>query len=138
MLSCNGLKSIAKKSAFRPLLDVHEPDIVLGCEFKVDSTIPTYNIFPDTYEVLRKDKTLTRGGVFIAMRNDLAVVHEHRLDADQCETITVPISNCYRPPSSDTKARLKRRILMRRVQFIFESTQICFVRHAFKTSNKIV
>ena len=28
--------------------------------------------------------------------------------------------------------------LMRRIQFIFESTQICFVQHAFQTSNIIV
>ena len=28
--------------------------------------------------------------------------------------------------------------LMRRIQFIFESTQICFVRHAFQTSNIVV
>ena len=39
----------------------------------------------------RKDRTLTGEGVFIAMRNDLAAVHEHRLDVDQCEIITVSL-----------------------------------------------
>ena len=81
-LNCNGLKSSAKKSDFHALLDLHEPDIVLGCESKIDSTIPTYSIFPDTYEIFRKDRTLNGGGVFIAIRNDLAAVHEHRLDSD--------------------------------------------------------
>ena len=71
-------------------------------------------IFPDTYEVCRKDRRLTGGGVFIAVRNDLAAVQEHRLDVGQCEIITVSlkfprtkkllISNYYRPPSSDTNS----------------------------------
>ena len=113
-LNCNGLKSSAKKSDFHALLDLHEPDIVLGCESKIDSTIPTYSIFPDTYEIFRKDRTLNGGGVFIAIRNDLAAVHEHRLDSDQCEIITVSlqfprtkkllISSYYRPPSSDANS----------------------------------
>ena len=95
-------------------MDLHEPDIVLGCESKIDSTIPTYSIFPDTYEIFRKDRTLNGGGVFIAIRNDLAAVHEHRLDSDQCEIITVSlqfprtkkllISSYYRPPSSDANS----------------------------------
>ena len=36
----------------------------LGCESKIDSTIPTYSIFLDTYDVYRKDRTLTRGSIY--------------------------------------------------------------------------
>ena len=47
-LNCNGLKNSTKKADFCALIDLHQPDIVLGCESKLDPTIPTYSIFPDT------------------------------------------------------------------------------------------
>ena len=52
------------------------------------------------------------GGVFIVMRNDLATLHQHSLDVDQCEITTVSLqfprtkkllnSSYYKAPSSDT------------------------------------
>ena len=109
-LNCNGLKGSAKKLEFHALIDLHQPDVILGCESKLDPTIPSYSVFPNTYEIFRKDQSLFGGGIFIAVRNDLIAVEEGRLDVDS-EIITVSVqfekskkffvSSYYRPPSAD-------------------------------------
>ena len=113
-LNCNGMKSPTEKAEFQALIDLHKPDIVLGCESKLDSTIPTYSVFPSTYDIFRKDRTLRGGGVFIGVRNDIIATEQVRLDVHNCEIITVPIkfaksktlllSSYYDPPAFDTNA----------------------------------
>ena len=71
IINCNGLKSTEKQAVFRGALDQHDPDLVFGCESKIDSSIATYSIFPDTYEVYRNDRNKNGGGVFIAAKNNL-------------------------------------------------------------------
>ena len=110
----NSIKSPTKKAEFRALIDLHKPDIVLGCESKLDSTIPTYSVFPSTYDIFRKDWTLHGGGVFIGVRNDIIATEQVHLDVHNCEIITVSIkfaksktlllSSYYRPPAFDTNA----------------------------------
>ena len=48
IINCNGLKSSRKQALFRAALDHHDPDIVLGCEAKIDNDIATYSVFPDS------------------------------------------------------------------------------------------
>ena len=74
-MNCNGLKSNSQKAAFNSMIDLHQPDVTLGCESKIDSSVPTY-IFPDSYEIYRKDRSLSGGGVFIAVKNSLIAVEE--------------------------------------------------------------
>ena len=40
---------------FHALIDEHRPDVVCVSETHLDSTIPTYEIFPDYFNVYRKD-----------------------------------------------------------------------------------
>ena len=89
-LNCNGLKSSNKQAEFFALTDLHQPDIIVGCESKIDPTMPSGSIFRDRFEVFRKDRTATGGGVFIAIRRDLTAVEEPRFDVQGCE-ITVSI-----------------------------------------------
>ena len=70
-INCNGLKSSEKQAIFRGSLEQHDPDLVFGCESKIDGSIATYSIFPDNYEVYRNDRDKHGGGVFIAARNNL-------------------------------------------------------------------
>ena len=63
-MNCNGIKSSTKKAELLALIDLRKPDIVLGCESKLDSTIPSYSVFPSTYDILRKDRT-SHGGEFL-------------------------------------------------------------------------
>lgn len=50
-LNCNGPKSQTKKAELHGIIDLHSPDIVIGCELKLDSSIPFYSIFPDSYTI---------------------------------------------------------------------------------------
>ena len=52
IVNCNGLKSPSRFSKFQVLLDFHKPDIIFGCESKLDCEVPTYSVFPPTYSVL--------------------------------------------------------------------------------------
>ena len=78
-LNCNGIKSPTKKAEFQALIDQHKPDIVVGCESKLDSTMPTYFVFPSTYEIFRKDRSSHGGGVFIGIRNDIIATKQVNL-----------------------------------------------------------
>ena len=71
IVNCNGLKSTEKQAIFRAALDQHDPDLVLGCESKIDNSIATYSIFPDNFDVYRNDRNKEGGGVFIAARDSI-------------------------------------------------------------------
>jgi len=71
IINCNGLKSSDKQATFKAALDQHDPDIVLGCESKIDNTIATYSIFPACYTVYRNDRNKHGGGVFIAIKDSI-------------------------------------------------------------------
>ena len=110
-LNYNSIKSVNKQAEFLALLDLHQPDVVLGCESKIDSSISTYSVFPDRYEVFRKDRSCHGGGVFISINNSIISFCEPNLDVQDCEIITASIqftrtkklymSNFYNPSSSD-------------------------------------
>ena len=89
--NCNSVKSVNKQAEFLALLDLHQTDIVLGCESKIDSSIPTYLVFPNTYEVFRKGRSCHGGGVFIAINNSIISFCEPHLDVQDCEIITASI-----------------------------------------------
>ena len=84
-MNCNGLKSNSKKVTFNSMIDLHQPDVTLGCETKIDPSVPIYSIFPDT----RKDTSLSGGGVFIAVTKSLIAVEESLFYINGCEIIGV-------------------------------------------------
>ena len=70
-MNCNGLKSNSKKAAVNSMINLQQPDAILGSESTIGSPVPAYSIFRDTYEIYRKDRSLSGGGVFIAIKKSL-------------------------------------------------------------------
>lgn len=113
-LNCNGLKGQKKRQDFSAAVEHHKPDIIIGCESKLDSTIPTYSVFSDDYNVLRKDRNANGGGVFLAFKNDIAVVEKPEINLALAEIIwasvqfkggtTLYIGSYYRPPNASNDA----------------------------------
>ena len=66
IINCNGDKGPSKQAAFLATLDIHKPDIVLGCESKVCNSICSYEFIPKDYAVFRKDRNVHGDGVFVA------------------------------------------------------------------------
>lgn len=90
-LNCNGPKSQTKKVELHGIINLHSPDIVIGCELKLDSSVPFYSIFPDSYTIYRLDRSQHGGRVFIAAKHDLITTEETYLQATNCEIIWVSI-----------------------------------------------
>jgi hypothetical protein len=108
-INCNGLKGEDSKLDFQSAVEQHNPDIIFGCESKLDEGTPTYSIFSENYEVYRKDRTANGGGVFLAIRSDIVVVDRPEFDSDAEVTwasIEFAKNGClylgsyYRPPNS--------------------------------------
>lgn len=87
IINCNGLKSLEHSNYFQALLELHDPDFVLGTESKLHPGIPTYSIFPSTYTVFRKDRNGYGGGVFQAIKSYLICIEEPELNNDNCEIL---------------------------------------------------
>ena len=110
ILSMNRIKGNTKNCEFRELLQQHDPHVIVGCESKIDSTFPTYSLFPPHYtEVHRKDRTNLGGGVFCAIRGDILATEEKDLSMDnECvwSSIQLPqsqelyLGSFYRPPGA--------------------------------------
>lgn len=49
--------------------------ILLGCKSKLDADIPTYSIFPETYDISCKDMSSSGGGVFSICRSSQQPSH---------------------------------------------------------------
>ncbi len=82
LINCNGLKSEKSRTDFQAAIKQHNPDVIFGCESKLNSDIPTYSVFPDNYEVLRKDCNSYGGGVFLAIRSDMVVLDRPEFDSN--------------------------------------------------------
>ena len=51
----------------------YNPDIIIGTETHLDSSVNSSELFPSNYSVIRKDRNFdnSKGGVLIAMKDDL-------------------------------------------------------------------
>ena len=65
---------------FRAAVNNIDPDIIMGCESKIDSSIASYSVFPQNYNIIRKDRDKNGGGVFLAIKNSLIVSELPGLD----------------------------------------------------------
>lgn len=65
VINCNGLKGTSHCTEFQALLDFHKPDIVLGCNSKLDKAVQTYSGFLPNYTIFRKDCDCHGGGVTV-------------------------------------------------------------------------
>ena len=110
VLNCRSLKSTSKQAEFHVLTDEVKPDIICGTESHLNDSISSNEIFPNGYEIFRKDRDLHGGGVFIAVSNKYIASSLPELDTN-CELIWInlqckgarPLYICtfYRPPKSD-------------------------------------
>ena len=55
----------------KALVDEYNPDVICGCESHLDQSFYTSEIFPDTYNVFRKDHTMGGGRVFLYIKKYL-------------------------------------------------------------------
>ena len=64
--------SAERASLLAELVYRHNPDIIFGCESKLNSSIPTPSVFPQGFTIYRKDRShCSGGGLFIAVNTSL-------------------------------------------------------------------
>ncbi len=106
-INCDGLKGIKSRQQFEAEIEQHQPDLIFGCESKLDASIPTYSIFPDNYTVFRKDRNASGGGVFVAVKEDIVVVERAEfvteseitwISVEFARSATLYLASFYRPP----------------------------------------
>ena len=109
-VNCQSIR--AKKQSFLLLVEMHDPDIILGTESWLSPQITNNEVFPTgRYNIERRDRPDDpHGGVFIATKKDLIAVREVELETE-CEIAwckfdvagskTIHIGVYYRPHESD-------------------------------------
>jgi len=109
-LNCCSIRSRAKRNQLSVLISYHNADIIFGCESHLNEHFLSSKILPKNYRIIRKDRTLGGGGVFIGYKSHLNVTKASTLMADT-EAIWakllissnkyVYLCSFYRPPSND-------------------------------------
>ncbi|XP_072036924.1 uncharacterized protein [Amphiura filiformis] len=84
LVNCDGLHWSKRKADFHARVNDLAPDLIFGCESKLSPDMPTYSIFPDNYNIIRKDRDSNGGGVFIATKENIISVENPEYDSD-CE-----------------------------------------------------
>lgn len=85
-INCQSVR--AKLASFLEIIDVEDPDIVVGTESWLNSNITSGEIFPSNFNVFRKDRSIngdSHGGVFVAVNDKLIAQDESDLDQPNCE-----------------------------------------------------
>ena len=97
-----------KKLELLAFIDFHQPQILAIQETKIDNSILTSELFPESfpYSVYRKDRTLNGGGVMLLVHKDIPHMPLTELDNDS-ESVWVKlfvnkkthfVASWYRPP----------------------------------------
>ena len=81
-VNCSSLRSQSKRARLSGLITEHQPDIILGCESHLDNSFVSSEVFPDGFNISRKDRSIGDGGVFVAVSSRLAMCDKPLLDAD--------------------------------------------------------
>lgn len=110
-LNCCSLRSLGKRARFQAMVDEYRPDIILGCESHLDESYTTTEVFPQGYTIIRKDRCLGGGGVFLAVASDLpfldvSVNTNTEMIWGKISPIygeTLFICSFYRPPGGDIR-----------------------------------
>ena len=90
IINCNSLKGPSRFSEFQVRLHFHKPDIILGCESKLDCEVPAYSVFPPIYSVFVMGRG--RGG---GIKSEIVFEEMPNFGKD-CEILwsSVKIGNC--------------------------------------------
>ena len=105
IMNCQSIKN--KKAELHTIIDSAKPDIILGNESWLTPDIKNSEIFPDSFDAVRKDRARdAHGGVFIAFKCDLLCTETPELDTN-CEIVwckmniigcrTLYLGSFYRP-----------------------------------------
>ena len=78
-LNCYSITSVSKCNQLAALIDLYDIDIVLGTESDINQSFLSSEILPKSYKLLRKDRCLGGGGVFIAYKQYLQILEEPTL-----------------------------------------------------------
>ena len=106
-LTINFQKLYNKREAFWSLVDATKPDIIFGCETWLNPSISQGEIFPPGYNLYRKDRKDSYGGVLMGIHDSL-ISHQVEVEPD-VEFVAAKIISgkqnfvvgaAYRPPSS--------------------------------------
>ena len=89
-INVNGIRS--KKLELLAYLEFHQPQIVAIQETKIDSSISTSELFPETcpYNVYRKDRNSKGGGVMLLVHKDISHMPITELENDS-ESVWVKV-----------------------------------------------
>ena len=113
-INCQSIKN--KVADMAAIIEEHKPDIILGNESWLHPGIANNEVFPDGYNIYRKDRTTdNHGGVFLAVKKDIIATHRKDLNTD-CESIWTQcqiqnkrskflfLCSYYRPNMNDTNS----------------------------------
>ena len=75
-LNCRSVRSQSRRALLQSIMEEHQADIVIGCESHLDNSFSSQEIFPPQYVVMRKDRCIGGGGVFLALKDHLTFVDE--------------------------------------------------------------
>ena len=70
--NCCSFRSQSKRARLAGLITKHQPDIILGCESHLDDSFGSPEVFPEGFDIIRKDRSIGGGSVFIAVNNKLS------------------------------------------------------------------
>jgi len=98
----------SKKEVLANELNEMNPDIIIGTETFLDSSIKTSEILPPNYTAFRRDRGDFRGGVIIIIKNEFyasEVIKAKNCEVlaikVQCKSKAIVLAVCYRPPSNN-------------------------------------
>ena len=81
-ISLNARSLKGKVPEFHAIIKEHQPDIICVTETHIDDSISSSELFPSNFNVYRKDRNCSGGGVAIAVKNSLASLPRPDLDTE--------------------------------------------------------
>ena len=108
-MNCQSINN--KKAEFYTIIDSAKPDILLWNESWLTPDIKNSEIFPESFDAVRKDRVNdAHGGVFVAFKRDLLCTETLELDTN-CEIVwcklniigsrTLYLVSFYKTPCQD-------------------------------------
>ena len=104
----------SKFASLQIAVDYIKPDVIIGCESKLNENILTSEVFPENYRknTFRKDRNVNGGGVFLSFRDEFVVEPLPNLENDTeaiWAKVLLPgekalyVGSFYRPPKSGSE-----------------------------------
>ena len=98
-VNCRSLRSKKKQDELLKLVRKHTPDIICGTESHLDQHVQytSAEVFPSSYDIYRKDRSLGGGGVFLCIQRGLLSSHLQDLE-NASESVWAKINTYGRKP----------------------------------------